>query len=55
MTKENALRLLKHYKDIGRTDAYEDMKNHILKGSKFSPEEKAELFNKVETKSKGKK
>ena len=54
MTKENTLRLLEHYKKIDRTDAYEDMKAHILGGSKFTQEEKDAMF-KVETKSKGKK
>ena len=44
MTKENVLRLLKHYEDIGRTDAYEDMKQHVLKSSKFTAEEKDSLF-----------
>ena len=56
MTKETCLRLLKHYEDIGRTEAYEDMKNHILKGTKFTQEEKDALFKvKEQTKSKGKK
>ena len=49
MTKENCTRLLEHYKKIGRTDAYENMKEHILKGSKFTQEEKDSMF-KVETK-----
>lgn len=44
MTKENVLRLLKHYEDIGRTDAYEDMKQHVLKGTKFTKEEKDSMF-----------
>ena len=61
MTKANCLMLLKRFKDIGRTEAYEDMKQHILNGRKFSPEEKAELFPEPKpvevklTKSKGKK
>ena len=29
MTQENALRLLAHYKDVGRTEAYEDMKSKM--------------------------
>jgi len=54
MTKENSLRLLEHYKTIGRTEAYEDMKAHILKGSKFTQQEKDTLF-KAEVKKDGKK
>ncbi len=53
MTKSNCIRLLKHYEDIGKVDAYENMKAHILKGSKFTVEEKDSLF--PQTKSKGKK
>lgn len=44
MTKENVLRLLAHYEEIGRRDAYEDMKAHILKSTKFTAEEKTALF-----------
>lgn len=52
MTKENSIRLLKHYEAIGRTDAYEDMKAHILKSKKYTSEEKDALFKpKAETKS----
>ena len=47
MTKENCIRLLKHYEDIGKKDAYEDMKSHILKGKKFTQEEKDALFKEV--------
>lgn len=45
MTKENSIRLLEHYKTIGRTDAYEDMKQHMIKGTKFSKEETDALFS----------
>jgi len=57
MTKQNCIRLLKHYENIGRKDAFEDMKAHILKGSKFTPQEKEALFasKPVVTKSKEKK
>ena len=57
MTKENCIRLLKHYDNVGRKDAFEDMKAHILKGSKFTPQEKDALFasKPVVTKSKEKK
>ena len=44
MTKENCTRLLEHYKKIGRTDAYENMKQHILKGTKFTKEKKDSMF-----------
>tara|TARA_R100000750_G_C2335277_1_gene91838 strand:- start:567 stop:734 length:168 start_codon:yes stop_codon:yes gene_type:complete len=44
MTKENCIRLLKHYLFIKKTDAYNDMKEHILKSAKFTQEEKDELF-----------
>ncbi|NHZ84309.1 MAG: hypothetical protein GWP19_00320 [Planctomycetia bacterium] len=47
---------MKHYLFIKKTDAYNDMKAHILKSSKFSQVEKDELFKpKEETKSKVKK
>ena len=36
--------LLKKFKEIGRTEAYEDMKQHILKSRKFTDEEKRNLF-----------
>ena len=52
MTKETCLRLLEHYKNIGRTGAYEDMKQHILKGTKFSKEETDALFKEPATKEK---
>lgn len=59
MTKENCLRLLEHYKTIGRTDAYDDMKAHMLKGKKFSTEETDQIFKenkpKAEVKADGKK
>lgn len=55
MTKENAIRLLEHYKTIGRTDAYEDMKQHILKANKFTQEEKNNLFKEVKEETKSKK
>jgi hypothetical protein len=55
MTKENVLRLLKHYEAVGRTDAYEDMKQHVLKGNKFTVEEKDALFKKPKGKTDGKK
>lgn len=44
MTKETCTRLLAHYEKIGRTEAYENMKAHILKASKFTAEEKISLF-----------
>ena len=46
MTKENCIRLLKHYETIGKTDAYIDMKQHILNATKFTQEEKDALFPK---------
>ena len=49
MTKENCTRLLKHYKDVGYTSAYENMKEHILKGSKFTQEEKDTMFKVAKT------
>jgi hypothetical protein len=56
MTKENCVRLLKHFEQVGRKDAYEDMKAHILSARKFSQEEKDALFPKTkEVKSKDKK
>ena len=55
--KTCALPILKHYLFIKKTDAYQDMKAHILKSAKFTQAEKDELFKekKEETKSKGKK
>ena len=55
MTKENCTRLLEHYKKIGRTDAYENMKEHILKGTKFTQEEKDTMFKTVKVQKDGKK
>ncbi len=56
MTKENCIRLLKHYETIGKTDAYEDMKKHILTATKFTQEEKDAIFKvKPKEKSDGKK
>ena len=50
MTQENALRLLKHYKETGNTLAYADMK------SRCPPIEiKEEPKEEPKTKSKGKK
>ena len=50
MTKENCIRLLKHYETIGKTDAYEDMKKHILTATKFTQEEKDAIFPKPKAK-----
>ena len=55
MTKETCLRLLKHYEKIGHTQGYEDMKQHMLKGKKFSTQETDAIFKKPVEKSHGKK
>ena len=40
--KENALRLYRHYVEVGNKDAAEDMKAHILKKYKIDPDAKPE-------------
>ena len=54
MTQENALRLLKHYKETGNTLAYADMKSRYssIEEEPMTPEE---VPDKPKTKSKGKK
>lgn len=55
MTNENCIRLLKHYEDIGRTEAYNDMKAHILKKRTMTQEEKDAVFKPKAVKADGKK
>ena len=43
MTKENVLRLLKHY-EASNKPAYEDLKAHVLVSRKFTQLEKDNLF-----------
>ena len=51
MTKENALRLLNHYKEVGNSMAYKDMETNMIK-LYGAPEPSTPT---KETKSKGKK
>jgi len=55
MTKENCIRLLKLYKEQGRTAAYEDMRAHILKCKKFRDDPILEELKPKEVKTDGKK
>ena len=45
MTKATSTRLLKHYKEVGYKQAYENMKEHIEDSRKFTDEEKKALFS----------
>ena len=51
MTKENSLRLLKHFKEIGNTEGYKDLEANMIK-LYGAPEPSTPT---KETKSKGKK